>query len=117
MSGATRSRFAPNVPTFAEQGYKDLVFSEWFGFFAPGGTPAPVVTRANEALRVALAQKDVIDGLAVMGLEVKSSTPQELATLLKESYDRWGPIVKKIGFTADILTSVGSQTRFASSRA
>ena len=43
VSGATRNRFAPNVPTFAEQGYKDLVFSEWFGFFAPGGTPAPVV--------------------------------------------------------------------------
>jgi tripartite-type tricarboxylate transporter receptor subunit TctC len=57
--------------------------------------------RANEALRAALAQKDVIDGLAVMGLEVKSSTPQELGALLKESYDRWGPIVKKIGFTAD----------------
>ncbi len=101
VSGATRSRFAPNVPTFAEQGYKDLVFSEWFGFFAPGGTSAAVVDRANGALRTALAQKDVIDGLAVMGLEVKSSTPQELATLLKESYDRWGPIVKKIGFTAD----------------
>ena len=100
-SGATRSRFAPNVPTFAEQGYKDLVFSEWFGFFAPGGTPAPTVQRINDALRVALAQKDVVDGLAVMGLEAKSSTPQELATLLKDSYDRWGPIVKKIGFTAD----------------
>ncbi len=65
------------------------------------GTPAPVVMRANEALRAALAQKDVIDGLAVMGLEVKSSTPQELGALLKSSYDRWGPIVKKIGFTAD----------------
>jgi tripartite-type tricarboxylate transporter receptor subunit TctC len=101
VSGAQRSRFAPNVPTFAEQGYKDLVFSEWFGFFAPGGTPAPVVQRANAALRTALAQKDVIDGLAVMGLEAKSSTPEELATLLKTSYDRWGPIVKKIGFTAD----------------
>jgi tripartite-type tricarboxylate transporter receptor subunit TctC len=57
--------------------------------------------RANEAIRAALAKKDVVDGLAVMGLEAKSSTPQELATLLKESYDRWGPIVKKIGFSAD----------------
>lgn len=101
VSGATRSRFAPGVPTFAEQGYKDLVFSEWFGFFAPGGTPAPVVERANEALRQALAQAAIVDGLAVMGLEAKSSTPQELASLLRESYDRWGPIVKKIGFTAD----------------
>jgi tripartite-type tricarboxylate transporter receptor subunit TctC len=101
VSGAQRSRFAPNVPTFAEQGYKDLVFSEWFGFFAPGGTPAPVVQRANTALRTALEQKDVIDGLAVMGLEATSSTPDQLAVLLKQSYDRWGPIVKEIGFTAD----------------
>jgi tripartite-type tricarboxylate transporter receptor subunit TctC len=101
VSGAARSRFAPNVPTFAEQGYKDLVFSEWFGFFAPGGTPEPVVQRANVSLRAALAQKDVIDGIAVMGLEAKSSTPQELAKLLKDNYDQWGPIAKKIGFTID----------------
>lgn len=101
VSGAQRSRFVPNVPTYAEQGYKDLVFSEWFGFFAPGGTPPEVVNRANAVLRTALAQKDVVDGLAVMALESKSSTPAELATLLKTSYDLWGPIVKKIGFTAD----------------
>jgi len=101
VSGATQSRFAPGVPTFAEQGYKDLVFSEWFGFFAPGGTGAPVVQRANAVLRTALGHKDVVDGLAVMGLEAKSSTPEELGVLLKESYDRWGPIVKKIGFSAD----------------
>ncbi len=101
VSGATRSRFVPNIPTFVEQGLKDMVFSEWFGFFAPGGTPAPVIERANAALAKALATKDVIDGIAVMGLEAKSSSAQELATLLKESYDRWGPIVKKIGFTAD----------------
>lgn len=101
VSGAERSRFAPNVPTFAEQGYKELVFTEWFGFFAPGGTPETVVHRINQALRVALEQKNVIDGLAVMGLEATSSTPDQLAKLLKDSYDRWGPIVKKIGFTAD----------------
>ena len=71
-SRASSAAFRANVPTFAEQGYKDLVFSEWFGFFAPGGTPATVVDRANAVLRAALAQKDVVDGLAVMGLEAKS---------------------------------------------
>lgn len=35
VSGLRRSRFAPGVPTFVEQGFKDLAFSEWFGFFAP----------------------------------------------------------------------------------
>jgi len=101
VSGAQRSRFEPNVPTYVEQGLKDMAFSEWFGFFAPGGTPPAVVQRANSALRAALASQDVIDGVAVMGLEVASSTPEELAALLKASYDRWGPIVKQIGFTAD----------------
>jgi tripartite-type tricarboxylate transporter receptor subunit TctC len=101
VTGETRNRFAPTVPTMAEQGLKEMVFSEWFGFFAPTGTPLATVQRANDALRAALAAKDVVDGLAVMALEAKSSTPQELATLLKTSHDRWGPIVKQIGFTAD----------------
>jgi tripartite-type tricarboxylate transporter receptor subunit TctC len=101
VSGAKRSRFAPDVPTYTEQGLKDMVFSEWFGFFLPGGADTAVVMRANEALRGALKAKDVIDGLAVMGLETISSTPQELAARLKADHDRWGPIVRKIGFTAD----------------
>ena len=101
VSGAQRSRFAPDIPTYVEQGLKDMTFSEWFGFFAPGGTPKPVIDRANAALRAALAQKDVIEGLAVMGLESVSSTPEELAHRLKTDHDKWGPIVKKIGFTAD----------------
>jgi len=101
VSGAQRNRFAPTVPTYVEQGLKDMAFSEWFGFFAPAGTPAAVIQHANTALRAALASQEVIDGLAVMGLEAASSTPEELAALLKASYDRWGPIVKQIGFTAD----------------
>jgi len=101
VSGRTRSRFAPDVPTYIEQGLKDMYFSEWFGFFAPGGTSAPVIMNANIALRAALARRDVVDGLAVMGLEAKSSTPEELAARLKADHNNWGPIVKKIGFSAD----------------
>ncbi len=100
-SGATRNKFAPNVPTLVEQGYKDLVFGEWFGFFLPGKAAPDVVQKANAAIRVALAEKDVIDGLAVMGLEAKSSSAAELAALLKADGDKWGPIVKAIGFTAE----------------
>jgi tripartite-type tricarboxylate transporter receptor subunit TctC len=78
-----------------------MAFSEWFGFFLPGKAPADVVQRANAALRAALADKETIDGLAVMGLEAKSSTPGELAALLDADTRRWGPIVKAIGFTAE----------------
>jgi tripartite-type tricarboxylate transporter receptor subunit TctC len=100
-TGMSRNRFAPDTPTLVEQGLRDMAFSEWFGFFLPGKAPADVVQRANAALRAALADKETIDGLAVMGLEAKSSTPGELAALLDADTRRWGPIVKAIGFTAE----------------
>ena len=100
-TGASRSRFAPDTPTMVEQGLRDMSFSEWFGFYLPSRASAEVVQRANTALRAALADKETVDGLAVMGLEAKSSTPAELAALLKADTERWGPIVKAIGFTAE----------------
>jgi tripartite-type tricarboxylate transporter receptor subunit TctC len=100
-SGAQRNKFAPNVPTLVEQGLKDMAYNEWFGFYLPAKASPEVVQRANAALRVALAEKDVVDGLAVMGLEAKSSSPAELAAMLKADTERWGPVVKAIGFTAD----------------
>lgn len=100
-SGEKRSRFAPDVPTFAEQGYKDLIWREWFGFYLPGKPEQAVLQRANAAIRAALAEKDTIEGLATMGLEAESSSPEQLAALQRRDFEHWGPIVKAIGFTAD----------------
>jgi len=100
-SGAKRSRFAPTVPTLTEQGLKDMAFNEWFGFYLPAKAAPETVQRLNAAIRAALAQQDVIDGLGQMGLEAQSSTPAELAALLKSDTERWGPLVKAIGFTAE----------------
>ncbi len=101
VSGAKRSRFTPDVPTYEEQGVKNVTHSEWFAFFLPAKTPADIVNRMNAALKVALAQKDVVDGLASFGLEAMSSTPAELTDLLKKDTAKWAPIVKSVGFTAD----------------
>ncbi|MDP1527830.1 MAG: Bug family tripartite tricarboxylate transporter substrate binding protein [Rhodoferax sp.] len=100
-SGAKRNRFAPDVPTFTEQGLKDMEHSEWFAFFLPGKAAPDVVARLNSAVKAALASKDVIDGMGTFGLETMSSSPAELATILKKDTVKWGPIVKAIGFTAD----------------
>ena len=101
VSGAKRSRFAPDVATFAEQGLKDMTHSEWFAFLLPAKAPLDVVTRLNTAMKTALAQKDVIDGLGAFGLEAQWSSPAELADLLKKDTAKWAPIVKAVGFTAD----------------
>jgi tripartite-type tricarboxylate transporter receptor subunit TctC len=100
-SGASRNRFAPDVPTFVEQGFADLVHSEWFGFFVPAKTPPEVVARLSASIGRALAAPEVVESLATMGLEAKSSTPAELGALLKADTERWAPIVKAIGFTAE----------------
>lgn len=100
-SGSKRNRFAPDVPTYAEQGFKELTHSEWFAFFLPPKADAALVARMNSALKVALATKDVVDGLATFGLEAMSNSPAELADLLKQDTAKWAPIVKSIGFSAD----------------
>jgi len=100
-SGSKRSPFTPDVATFAEQGFPELTTEEWFGFYAPARTPAAVVTAANAAINTALADKGVIDGLGVVGLIAQGSTAEAMARSQKTEYERWGPLVKKIGFTGD----------------
>jgi tripartite-type tricarboxylate transporter receptor subunit TctC len=100
-SGAKRSPFVPEVATFAEQGFPELTVDEWFSFYAPAKTPANVVAAANAAINAALKDKSVIDGLALVGLIAQGSTPEELGASQKQQYDRWGPLIKRIGFTAE----------------
>ena len=100
-SGAARSKFAPAVATYAEQGFKDVVFDEWFGFYMPAKVPAEALNRAALAIRNALGAPDLAEALAQMGLEARPSTPAELAALLKKDNERWAPLIKTIGFTAD----------------
>jgi tripartite-type tricarboxylate transporter receptor subunit TctC len=100
-SGRARLPFAPEVPTFAEQGYAELTTEEWFGFYAPARTPAGVIAAANAAINAALKDRAVIDGLATVGLLAQGSTPDEMARSQRAEFERWGPLVKRIGFTAD----------------
>ena len=100
-SGTKRSPFAPEVPTFIESGFPDLVVEEWFGFYAPAKTPANVVANANAAINAALKDKVLIDSLAVVGLIPVGGTSEEMARSQKIESDRWAPLIKRIGFTAE----------------
>ena len=64
-------------------------------------TPAAVLANANAAINAALKDKSVIDSLALMGLVAQGSTAAEMDKSQKEENVRWGPLVKKIGFTAE----------------
>lgn len=101
VTGTERSAFAPDLPTYRDQGFAGLQMTEWFGVFAPAKTPSAVVQRAAEAVRAAVAQPDFVQGLAEFGMTARSSTTQELADRIKAENEQWRGHVKEIGFTAD----------------
>ena len=100
-SGRARLPFLPEVPTFAEQGHANLTVEEWFGFYAPARTPAAVVAAANAGINAALKERSVIDSLAGVGLLVQGSTAEEMARSQRAEFERWGPLIKRIGFTPE----------------
>lgn len=100
-SGAQRSRFAPDVPTYTEQGFKALEMSEWYGFFLPGKAAPEVTQRLAAAIKAAVSAPDVVENFAQLGLEAGANTPAELAQAVKAENQGWGPVVKRVGFTPE----------------
>jgi tripartite-type tricarboxylate transporter receptor subunit TctC len=100
-SGKTRSPFVPDVATFAEQGFPELTVEEWFGFYAPAKTPANVIAAANAAINAAVKDKAVIDAFTIVGLIPFAGTAADQLKSSQVEFERWGSLIKRIGFTAD----------------
>jgi tripartite-type tricarboxylate transporter receptor subunit TctC len=100
-SGSRRSSGAPDVPTFKELGYPTLEVAGWFGMFAPAGIRPEVVARYNEIVVQATRTPVVRERMRSLDLEIREMAPAEISAMLKFEYDRWGPIVRASGFSAD----------------
>ena len=74
---------------------------EWLGWFLPARTPAEVVLRLNTLVGEALQAPDFVASLATYGLQPIHQSPQEFAQIVKADYEKWGPIVRSTGFTAE----------------
>jgi tripartite-type tricarboxylate transporter receptor subunit TctC len=71
------------------------------GIFVPAGTPQPVIDRLHKELAAALKDAAVRDRFIANGFEPQSSTPEEFGRLVREEIEKWRPIVKMSGATAD----------------
>jgi tripartite-type tricarboxylate transporter receptor subunit TctC len=96
VSATERHRSLPNVPTFREQGF-DLVVTEWYGMFAPKGTPKPLIAKLNAEVRRILT---LPLGDRVAAIDLKASSPEELGAFVKNEIERWSPVIKKLGLKA-----------------
>ena len=100
-SGGRRTPAAPDVPTFKELGYPSLEIAGWFGMFAVAGTPAEIIARYNDIVVQATRTAGVRDKMRALDLDIREMSPAEIAAMLKFEYDRWGPIVRASGFSAE----------------
>jgi tripartite-type tricarboxylate transporter receptor subunit TctC len=96
-----RSKYFPDVPTMAEQGFAEAQVTPWFGIVAPAATPQPVVERISKALEAALATADVRERLDVAGCEPKSAPLGTFADIIKSDIGVWARVVKEAGITVD----------------
>lgn len=93
-TGVARNPLAPNIPTFKEQGI-DVMDSvdAWYAVIAPGKTPPDVVARINKDFIELINQDDIKAALVQQGLTIKTSTPAQLAALIKTDLVRWQKVV------------------------
>jgi tripartite-type tricarboxylate transporter receptor subunit TctC len=103
VAGETRSALVPDTPTFAEMGLPALTYQNWYGVFAPRGTPKDIISKLNLAAVGALADSAARFQLAELGYEAfprERQTPETLGALQKADAEKWWPIIKELGLKA-----------------
>ena len=101
VSGSRRSISAPTVPTFAEAGIPGMDFSNWFGVFAPAGTPADILQRLNRELNAALRSPEVAERLQRAGAEPVGGTPEQFAKIYRDEFENWKAVIQRAGIKGD----------------
>ena len=91
----------PEVKTFEEQGIRGMDTNNWYALFVSAKTPPAVVEALSKAVQKAVADPAASARLLQAGAEPKSSSPQELAALLKSDTEKWARLIKTRNITAD----------------
>jgi tripartite-type tricarboxylate transporter receptor subunit TctC len=97
----SRTKYFPDVPTLAEQGFADAQVTPWFGIVVPKGTPQPIVEKIDKALEASLATSDTREKLDKAGCEAKSAPLAAFGDIIKADVALWARVVREAGITAD----------------
>ena len=97
VTAPKRSPAAPEVPTVAEAGIPGFSVLDWQGLFTTAKTPPPVVGKLNAEVVRILKLPDVIEKLAVAGVEIQTGTPKEWGDFVKSEIAKWAKVVKDAG--------------------
>jgi tripartite-type tricarboxylate transporter receptor subunit TctC len=97
VAGEKRDATLPDVPTFRELGH-DLVAQPWYALFAPAGTAPAAIERLSKAAIAAVQDPAIHKRLVEMNLEPTGYGPERLGQVMRDDYERWGPVIRASGF-------------------
>jgi tripartite-type tricarboxylate transporter receptor subunit TctC len=97
VSGTTRLKLAPDLPTMQEAGVPNYDITAWFAAFAPARTPKPVIDTLHKALTEATRDPAVAARLSATGIDPTSSSPEELRSFVEAEIRKWAEIVQAAG--------------------
>src|SRR5690606_14520566 len=97
ISTSSRSPAIPDVPTVAEEGYDGFDITNWFGIFAPAGTPQPIIDRLYKEIRAAVSTDDVKQRLGTEGGSINPLSPPEFQAFIQSEVAKYQSIIASIG--------------------
>ncbi len=100
VASKKRSPAIPDVPTFAEAGYPNMLITPWFGLLAPAGTPQENINKLNEAFNTALKDPEVQKKFTELGVDIAGGSPEQLAQFLDSETDNIAKLIKENNITA-----------------
>ena len=101
MTGPSRSKSLPDVPTASEAGAKGFAVTNWYGLVAPTRTAPAIVERLNREVVKVVHHPDLAQRYAADGAEGVGSTPQQFAAHIKAENEKWGKLIRETGIKGD----------------
>ena len=101
VAGPARIDLLPNVPTLAQAGYPGILAENWYGLYAPAGTPKDVIARIYTDLAKALADPEIKQKLASQGAETRGLNPEQSSEFVRAEMAKWAKVAKASGAKID----------------
>ncbi len=98
VAAPQRNPFIPHIPTISEQGVAGIDLTSWIAVVGPAKMAPDLVARVNAVFGAALRDAKVSETIAKGAYETAPSTPAELTLEMRSAYERWGAMIRAIGF-------------------
>jgi tripartite-type tricarboxylate transporter receptor subunit TctC len=101
VGGRKRNPALPGVPTISEAGVPGYVTYIWYGFFAPKGTPADLISQMNATVGATVDSPDIVKKLDAQGVEAAKMSPAEFAKLMRDETEKWLDVIRRAGIKGE----------------